>query len=251
MTEISRILILGGTSEAASLAEKVHAHFSERFEVIYSIAGRTKPIRKFVTTVRVGGFGGSAGLAEYITKEKIKFLIDATHPFAKKISANAYDACICTDTPRLSLRRPPWDLPSGTKFVEANDMAHATLILQKIAKRVLVTTGHGDLDKLQKLTNIQFFIRVIEKADKTAFAENFTFITGRPPYSLEEELALMERYAIDTLLSKQSGGDATETKIIAAIRKRIPIVLIRRPLPEPGEHVENFEDAFKWLEQML
>ena len=87
MTEIPRLLILGGTSEAADLAEKVHTQLSKRLKVIYSMAGRTKPVREFVTCVRVGGFGGSTGLVKYIIRENIKFLIDATHPFAKNISA--------------------------------------------------------------------------------------------------------------------------------------------------------------------
>ena len=251
MTKIPRLLVLGGTYEAAVLAEKIHTQFAERIEVIYSMAGRTKPIRKFVTCVRIGGFGGSRGLADYVTKENINFLIDATHPFAKNISTNAYDACLSTDTPRLTFLRPPWNLPPGTKFVEVDDMAHAALILPDFSKRVLVTTGQNNLDELKNLIDIQFFIRVIGDADKKACPENYSFIKGHPPYSLEEELELMERYAIDGLLTKQSGGAATETKIIAAIRKRIPIVLIRRPLPEPGEHVANFEDALKWLEQKL
>ena len=251
MTEVPRLLILGGTNEAVILAEKIHTQFSGRVEVIYSMAGRTKPIRKFNTCLRIGGFGGSGGLAEYIIRENINFLIDATHPFAKNISTNAYDACLFTDTPRLTLLRPPWDLPQGTKFVEVDDMAHAALIFPDIAKRVLITTGRSNLDKLQNLIDIQFFIRVIGETNEKAYPENYSFITGHPPYSIEEELKIMERYAIDCLLTKQSGGAATETKIIAAIRKRIPIVLIRRPLPEPGEHVAKVEDALKWLEQKL
>jgi precorrin-6A/cobalt-precorrin-6A reductase len=251
MTDIPRLLILGGTGEAATLAETVHTQFSGRLDVIYSMAGRTKPIREFVTAVRIGGFGGGVGIADYIISENIKLLIDATHPFAKNISANAYDACLSTDTARLALTRPPWDLPPGTKFIEADDMKHAALILPDFAKRVLVTTGQSNLNELKKLTDIHFLIRVMEKTSKIATQKNYTFVDGLPPFSLDEELALMEKYNIDTLLTKQSGGSATVNKIIAAIRRRIPIVLIRRPPPEPGEHVESVEDAIMWLEQKL
>lgn len=251
MNDIPRLLILGGTGEAATLAETVHTQFSGRLDVIYSMAGRTKPIRDFVTAVKVGGFGGGVGLANYISSENIKLLIDATHPFAKNISANAYDACLSTSTARLTLTRPPWDLPQGTKFFEADDMKHAALILAGFAKKVLVTTGQSNLNELKKLTDIRFFIRVMEKASEKAAAENYTFIDGLPPFSLDEELAIMEKYNIDSLLTKQSGGTATVNKIIAAIRRHIPIVLIRRPLPEPGEHVECVEDALMWLEQKL
>jgi precorrin-6A/cobalt-precorrin-6A reductase len=251
MTDIPRLLILGGTGEAATLAETVFTQFSKRLDVIYSMAGRTKPIRDFVTAVRVGGFGGGIGLADYIISEKIKLLIDATHPFAKNISANAYDACLSTNTARLTLTRPPWDLPPAAKFIEADDMKHAALILPNFAKKVLVTTGQSNLNELKKLTDIHFFIRVMEKASEKATQENYTFIDGLPPFSLDEELGLIEKYDIDSLLTKQSGGTATVNKIIAAIRRRIPIVLIRRPPPEPGEHVESVEDALMWLEQKL
>jgi precorrin-6A/cobalt-precorrin-6A reductase len=130
-------------------------------------------------------------------------------------------------------------------------MTHAALILPNFAKRVLVTTGQSSLNELKELTDIHFFIRVMEKADEKPATENYTFISGRPPFSLDQELALMEKHAIDAVLTKQSGGTATVAKIIAAIRKRIPIVLIRRPLPEPGEHVESVEDVLMWLEQKL
>ena len=251
MTETPRLLILGGTAEAATLAETAHAQFSRRLDVIYSMAGRTKPVREFVTSIRVGGFGGGIGLADYIESQNIKLLIDATHPFAKNISANAYDACLSTDTARLTLTRPPWDLPPGAKFIEVDDMTHAALILPDFAQRVLVTTGQSNLNVLKELTDIHFFIRVMEKINKEPATENYTFISGRPPFSLDQELALMEKHAIDAVLTKQSGGTATVAKIIAAIRRRIPIVLIRRPLPEPGVHVESVEDALMWLEQKL
>lgn len=251
MIDIPRLLILGGTGEAASLAETANTQFSGRLDIIYSMAGRTKPIRDFVTSVRIGGFGGGTGLANYIIGENIKLLIDATHPFAKNISANAYDACLSTNTERLILTRPPWELPPGTKYVEADDMKHAALILADCAKKVLVTTGQSSLNELNNLTDIHFFIRVIEKTCEEVAMKNHTFIYGLPPFSLDEELALMEKYDIDALLTKQSGGTATVNKVIAAIRRRIPIVLIRRPLPEPGEHVESVEDALMWLEQKL
>ena len=215
------------------------------------MAGRTKPTRDFVTTVRIGGFGGGVGLADYIISENIQLLIDATHPFAKNISANAFDACLSTNTERLTLARPPWDLPPGTKYIEADDIKQAAQILADFAKKVLVTTGQSNLNELTKLTDIHFFIRLIEKPREIVTEENYTFIYGLPPFSLDEELALMEKYDIDTLLTKQSGGSATINKIIAAIRRRIPIVLIRRPLPEPGERVESVEGALMWLEQKL
>ena len=251
MAENKRLLILGGTGEAADLAERVAAQFPGRLEVTYSLAGRVQPERGIPANVRVGGFGGAQGLADFLSEQGIDLLIDATHPFAATISANAYDACLSTGTPRLSLVRPPWTLPPGVKFLEAEDMADGVWLLSAFAKRVLVTTGQRDLDILADYPDIHFTVRVIEEPSDPLNGENITLITARPPYSLDDELALMERLNIDCLLAKQSGGDISVSKITAAIRRRIPIVLLSRPLPEPGEAVDSVGAALLWLESHL
>lgn len=248
MTEVKRLLILGGTGEAGSLAEQAVVQFSGHLDVIYSLAGRLEPERQFSATVRVGGFGGGPGLADYIRTEKIDLVIDATHPFANTMSTNAYDACLATETPRLMLVRPPWALPPGAKFLEADDMTDAARILSGFAHHVLVTTGQKNLDAFEPYPDIHFVIRVIEEPETLPAIEKVTLVKGRPPYSLDSELALMEEHQIDALLSKQSGGESTVAKITAAMRKQIPIVLLRRPLPEPGESVDSVEAALQWLE---
>lgn len=245
------MLILGGTGEAAQLAEQAVELFPDHLDVIYSLAGRVKPERAIAATVRVGGFGGGAGLANFIKDEKIDLLIDATHPFAANISANAYDACLETTTPRLMFIRPPWDLPPGAKYLEADDMAHAAEIISGMARKVFVTTGQSGLDALGVCADTHFVIRVIEEPAQAPAIENFTLITDRPPYSLENEVALMEEHQIDALLTKQSGGEGTVAKMVAAIQKKIPIIMISRPLPEPGDSVESVKDALKWLQMQL
>lgn len=247
MPDPGRLLILGGTAEAAEMARRAVQEFVGRLDVIYSLAGRIKPERPVAgATVRVGGFGGGKGLADYIREENITLLIDATHPFAAAISANAYDAALATETSRLLLVRPPWILPPGAKYLEAEDMADAVRQLARLAGTVLVTTGRGGLDVLAEHPHMHFIVRVIE-APEGASADNLTFVTGRPPYRLEEELALMQEHAVDALLTKQSGGAATEGKIAAALRLGIPIVALKRPLPEPGESVSDVDGALQWL----
>jgi len=251
MTENKRLLILGGIGEAAALADQAVSQFSGRLDVIYSLAGRVKPVREHTAHVRVGGFGGGPGLANFIKDEGIDLVIDATHPFAATISAHAFDACQATETPRLMFARPPWALPPSVKFLEAEDMADALGQLSNFAKRVLVTTGQSDLDALDDFPEIHFVIRVIEEPGEPLAGENHTLITGRPPYNLDDELALMQEHAIDTLLAKQSGGEGTVAKITAAIRNRIPIVLLRRPPREPGEAVQSAAAALLWLESRV
>ena len=251
MAKIKRLLILGGTGEAAKLADLAVDQFAGRLEVIYSLAGRVKPVRDLKANVRIGGFGGGPGLADFIKNESVDFLIDATHPFAATISANAYDAAQATETPRLTLARPAWNLPPGAKLLEADDMNEAVQLLSDFAKRVLVTTGQSSLDVLADFPDIHFVVRVIEKPAEPLAGDNITLITGRPPYRLDDELALMEEHKIDSLLAKQSGGEGTVAKITDAIRNRIPIVLLRRPLPEPGEAVDTESEALLWLESRV
>lgn len=251
MAKPKRLLILGGTGEAAELAERAVGQFSSRLDVIYSLAGRLEPKGEMTANVRVGGFGGGQGLADFLISEAIDLVIDATHPFAATISANAYDACLTTVIPRLTFVRPPWDLPPGVKYLEADDMAEAARLMSGFARRVLVTTGQKDLATLAGLPGIHFTIRLIEAPQEMPDLENFTIITARPPFTLEHEVALMEELNIDCLLAKQSGGALTMAKITAAIRKRVAIVLIRRPLPEPGESVQTTDAALLWLESRL
>jgi precorrin-6A/cobalt-precorrin-6A reductase len=251
VAENKRLLILGGTGEAAKLADLAVAQFAGRLDIIYSLAGRTKPARELKATVRIGGFGGKDGLATFIKDKCIDFLIDATHPFAEIISENAYDACQATDTPRLMLVRPPWNLPPSTKFLEAEDMAGALQLLSKFAKRVLVTTGQSNLDILANFQDTHFVVRVMEQPIEELAEGNITLLIGRPPYQLDDELALMAEHRIDALLTKQSGGEGTVAKITAAIRNRIPIAFLRRPLPEPGEAADSESKALLWLENQV
>lgn len=251
MVNNKRLLILGGTGEAANLADLAVTQFAGRLDTIYSLAGRTKPIRELKATVRIGGFGGGHGLAAFIKEKCIDFLIDATHPYAAIISENAYDACQATGTPRLKLVRPPWNLPPGAKFLEAEDMAEALQLLSKFAKRVLVTTGQSNLDILADFQDIHFVVRVMEQPIEPLAEGNITLLISRPPYQLDDELALMAEHKIDALLAKQSGGEGTVAKITAAIRNRIPIAFLRRPLPEPGEVADSESEALLWLESQV
>lgn len=241
-------MILGGTGEAAALADQAVIRFFSRLEVIYSLAGRIKPEREISASLRVGGFGGGMGLADYIKAERINFVIDATHPFADKISASAHDACMTNMTPRLMLLRPPWDMPRDCHYLEAGDMADAARLIPGLARRVLVTTGQSDLGALASCTDAHFVIRVIERPQDLPVLDDYEFVVARPPHTLAFETDLMEEHKIDGLLTKQSGGKATVAKIAAAIDRNIPIILIRRPLAEPGESVGTVEEALLWLQ---
>lgn len=251
MTETRHLLILGGTGEACDLAEAAAVRFSGNLEITSSLAGRTDNPRTPPGHVRCGGFGGGPGLADYIKSQSIDLLIDATHPFAAQISSNAYDACLVTGTQRLTLTRPPWTMPPEAKWIEAGTMAEAAAMLPNFAHRVLLTTGIGGIDSFAGLDDIHFVVRLMEQPGEPLPLADYSLVVARPALSVDDEAQLLAEHRIDTLVSKHSGGEATVAKIAAAIAAGVKILLIARPLPEPGEAVDNIDDALNWLKRQL
>ncbi|MDH5750558.1 MAG: cobalt-precorrin-6A reductase, partial [Rhodospirillales bacterium] len=221
------VLILGGTFEAARLAREAAAAFGDAARLTVSFAGRVKDLPDLPGGSRVGGFGGAKGLGDYLKAEHIDLVVDATHPFAARISANAYDACTRTGVPRLMLVRPPWEKKGGDRWLEMESPEAAAAALPRIARRVFLTLGSGGLNAFSAIPGIWILARVIELPDPAP--AGLTLITGRPPYTVADERALMEEHRIDTLVAKQSGGGATEAKIQAARELGVRVVLIERP----------------------
>lgn len=245
-----RLLILGGTPEAARLAQGATDRLKDKLEVISSLAGRTANPAPLPGSVRRGGFGGAGGLADYLSKEKIDFVIDATHPFAAQISAHAREACEAKGVSRLALLRPPWQREAGDDWVEATGIEDAARLLKTSTApggRVFLTTGPGSLAPFAALDGRRFLVRLIEPPKTPLGLGDYETVIGRGPFTVENERALMVDKRIDLLVSKASGGGATYAKIIAARQLSLPVVMIRRPPPEPGETVETTEAALDWL----
>ena len=246
-----KILILGGTTESAALAGQVTETFGERVEAITSLAGRLSSRRTLPGRVRVGGFGGVDGLVEFFKSEKIDAVVDATHPFAAIISAHAYDACLLAEVPRVMLIRPPWQPEPTHPWVEAVDLGDAAALLPKMSKRAFLTIGRQGLDAFANVKGVWLLVRLIEPPADALLSPDHLVITGRPPHSIEDEMALMREHRIDTLVCKQSGGAVTESKLIAAHRIGVHTVMISRPLPEPGPTADSVAAAIGWIEQQL
>ncbi|HJM50418.1 MAG TPA: cobalt-precorrin-6A reductase [Alphaproteobacteria bacterium] len=238
----ARILILGGTAEARELATLADA---AGLDVVTSFAGRMPAPRRPPGEVRVGGFGGAEGLMAYLDSQQISALVDATHPYAVQISAQAAAACDRLDLARLMLRRPPWTAEPGDRWIEVADDAEAAAALPGLAKRVLLTVGRRALGAYAGLDGIRFFVRLVSPPGDLPL--DCQVITGRGPFSLEDERALLTDHAIDGLVSRQSGGPATYGKIAAARERAIPVVMIRRPPLVAGETVETPATALDWL----
>jgi precorrin-6A/cobalt-precorrin-6A reductase len=244
MARATRVLILGGTAEALALAEACVAR--PGVEAISSLAGRTRSPTLPPGEVRSGGFGGAAGLARFLLKRRIDRVIDATHPFAARIGANAEQACREVGVPRLRLLRPPWVGEPGDHWIEVADLAEAARRLPAIGRRVFLTVGQRDLEAFAGL-DLWFLVRTIEPADASALRRAHC-LTGRGPFALAGEIALLRAHGIDVVVAKASGGEATYPKLIAARRLRLPVVMVQRPPPPPGPVVDSIEAALAWFD---
>lgn len=241
------LLILGGTAEAGALARAATARFGEELRVTTSLAGRTERPGPIPGQVRIGGFGGPAGLAAYLVEQRIDRLIDATHPFAARISAAARLAASATGVPRLILRRPPWRRHPLDRWIEVGTMEAAAAIVARLAHRAWLTIGSGDLACFAAASHVRFLVRLIAPPRQPLPLRFHEIVLGRGPFTISGERHLLERHAIDVLIAKASGGAATEAKIIAARELSLPVVLIRRPPIEPGDAVDTIEAALAWL----
>ncbi|AFY47720.1 precorrin-6x reductase [Nostoc sp. PCC 7524] len=240
-----RVLILGGTGDAAALAARVAT--IPGIEAIASLAGRTRDPSLPVGNVRVGGFGGAAGLAEYLRQMQVDVLIDATHPFADQITWNAATAAQEVGIPRLMLIRSPWQQVADDRWIEVDSHVAAANVLENKAKRVFLTVGRQELAAFADLKDIWFLMRMIDPPGADALVPPGVILCDRGPFSLENEREIFIQHHIDAIVSKNSGGNATYAKIVAARELGVPVVMIQRPPTPPGEQVADVEGAVTWL----
>jgi precorrin-6A/cobalt-precorrin-6A reductase len=244
---MTRLLILGGTGEAAALARGAAA--GADLDVITSLAGRTAAPAGLPGRVRVGGFGAAAGLAAFLRAEFVDAVIDATHPFAARISAHAVRACAETGVPRLAVVRPPWLPVAGDRWIEAADMADAAARLPALGRHAFLSVGYGELAAFAGCAGLRFLVRMVE--DRPIPLADGVVMPGRGPFRIEDEIALLRDHGIDVVVSKASGGDATYAKIAAARALSVPVVMIRRPPPPAGPAVATVGAALAWLADIL
>jgi precorrin-6A/cobalt-precorrin-6A reductase len=241
------LLILGGTGEASTLARAVLARFGDALNLTTSLAGRTERPGPLPNRVRIGGYGGPAGLAAYLFQHRMDRLIDATHPFAARISTAARLACEEARVPRLLLLRPPWRRHPLDRWIEVDDMAAAAVLVGRIGRRAFLTVGAGEVACFAAASEVRFLVRLVDPPRGRLPLRRYEAIIGRGPFTLAEERHRLERHAVDVLVCKASGGAATEAKIIAARELGIPVIMVRRPPREPGDAVETVEAAVDWL----
>ncbi len=241
------VLILGGTGEAAAVARGALARFGDRMQVTTALAGRTRHPGPLAGAVRIGGFGGAAGLAAYLVAQQIDRLIDATHPFAAEISRSARLAAERTGVPRLMLLRPPWRRHPLDRWIEVDSIAAAASLVGRVGRRAWLTVGAGGLGAFGVVAGVHFVVRLIDRPRAALALPSHEVVLGRGPFSVVGERQLLARHNIDVLVCKASGGGGTAAKLIAARELGLPVIMVRRPRAEPGAAVETVEAALDWL----
>jgi precorrin-6A/cobalt-precorrin-6A reductase len=237
-----RILILGGTAEARAIAQDLDG---AGVPVVSTLAGRVAAPRLPPGEVRIGGFGGPEKLAEWLAEERITAVVDATHPFAERISASAIQATTLAGVPLLRLERPGWAPADGDRWHWADDLAHAAFLLQRLrAARVFLTTGRQGLHAFAG-EDAWFLIRCVDPP-QTELPRNYELLLDRGPYSLDGELTLIDSHGIEVVVTKDSGGAHTEAKLHAARERGLPVVIVRRPPRPSAETVLTVAEAAAW-----
>ncbi len=223
-----RILILGGTSEARQLAERLAD--DPNVAPILSLAGRTRNPALPSIAHRIGGFGGIAGLVAYLKNKSIDCVIDATHPFAEQMSAHAEAACRERAIPLALFTRPPWLRRAGDHWQEVDDVQAAVDVLGTLPRRVFLTVGRLQLPAFEAAPHHFYLIRSIDTPEPAPSLPQHRVILARGPFAFDDERYLLEREKIDVIVTKNSGGEATYAKIEAAREMGLPVILIRQPL---------------------
>ncbi|ADY65714.1 cobalt-precorrin-6A reductase [Agrobacterium tumefaciens] len=221
------ILILGGTADARILAGKLAV--DSGYRILLSMAGRTlSPVEQPVP-MRSGGFGGAAGLADFIRTGNFDILVDATHPYAARISANAVEAARLAKVPLVALSRPAWDRQPDDKWQRVDTVEQAVIALGDEGKRVFLALGRQELLPFEAAPQHSYLIRSVDPVEPPLKVPDARYITARGPFALDEEIRMLEENRIGTVVSKNSGGNASYGKIEAARRLGLPVVMIERP----------------------
>ena len=255
-----RILVLGGTTEGRALAGRIAVDTDvgkpgegagvgegagAGLHVISSLAGRTSNPLLPPGEVRIGGFGGTAGLLRYLYEERISAVVDATHPFAATMTGNAAAATAEAGIPLLVLRRPGWREQPGDRWHRVPGLEAAAGLLPQLGTRILLTTGRQSIAAFAALNDLWFVSRSVEPPVPPV-PRHLEVVLERGPFDLDAERELMRRHGIDVLVTKDSGGSTA--KLDAARKLRVPVVMVDRPPLPPGVPVaETVAAAVEWL----
>lgn len=244
---ILRILILGGTGEGTELASRLAS--KKDLTYIYSFAGRVTSPRSPEGAVRVGGFGGVEGLIAYLLTENITAVVDATHPFSVTVSRNVEAACARLRLPLIAFTRPAWQQRKDDLWQEVTTFEEAASAVNVRKGRVFLSIGRQEVGSFSACNDAWFLIRAIEEPTGK-LPRHYQVLLERGPFDLKDELQLLRDYSIDYIVSKNSGGSGTYTKIEAARLLGIPVVMVERPIKHTVSVVETVDEVVSELSEL-
>ena len=238
------LLILGGTLEGSALGARL-AELG--LSAVMSLAGRVATPKPQPLPTRIGGFGGVPGLVNYLRETKNTHVIDATHPFAARMSRNAIAACAEAQVPLLALTRAPWQAQSGDHWQHVPDIAGAVAALNGPATRVFLAVGRMHLADFAVNPQHHYVLRLVDPPETPLPFPNCTTLIDRGPFTQEADTALLRDHGIDLVVSKNSGGTGAVAKIAAARALSIPVLMIDRPPLPQREEAHDTQSALIWL----
>ena len=245
----NHILLLGGTELARHLGDRL-ADCGD-YEITYSLAGMTrKPNMPTSTSRRSGGFGGSLALQDYLKEQNIKAVIDATHPFARKITSNTAKSCRTLGIPYVNLAEPAWQRQDGDQWIIAQDLEQVVELVPS-GSRCFLSIGKKELSKLTPRADCWFLMRSIELPDSEHPLPNGIHIQSMPGETPDQEMELLKNHDIDLVISKNSGAARSYHKIVAARNLGLPVIMIERPALATTDCLYSIEDAAGWLDQNI
>ncbi|KIC39674.1 cobalt-precorrin-6A reductase [Leisingera sp. ANG-M7] len=241
---MTRILLLGGTTEASRLAKTLAG---AGIDAVFSYAGRTsKPVSQPLPT-RVGGFGGVEGLGEYLKTECITHVVDATHPFAAQMSTNAVHACVAAGVPLCAFERPPWQVGEGDQWVHTDSIEGAVAALPQTPVRVFLAIGKQNLTQFAAKPQHHYLLRLVDAPGAELPLPNTTVEIARGPFDVAGDTALMQHHGITHIVAKNAGGAGAAAKLTAARTLGLPVVMIGRPKVPERSILGSVAGVMAWL----
>ena len=240
----TNVLVLGGTTEASALARALAA---AGLQATLSYAGRVARPRAQPIPVRVGGFGGAEGMARYVRDHRVTHLVDATHPFAARISANAVTAAAMAGVPLMALVRPAWQPGATDRWANVPDVDAAVAALAGPPRRVMLAIGRQHIADFAARPQHFYLLRVVDPPEGPPPLPDHALVVDRGPFTTQGDLALMQAHRIDLLVAKNAGGQGAEGKIAAARALSLPVVMIDRPAIPARPEVASVAQVMGWI----
>lgn len=239
------VLLLGGTTEASALARLLAAR---GIPAVLSYAGRTRSPLAQPVPVRVGGFGGVAGLASYLREHRVTHLVDATHPFAATMSAHAVEAAHIAGIPLIALTRPAWVGGADDAWRHVDSIAAAVAALAGPQRRIMLALGRMHVGAFAAQPHHHYLLRFVDEPTERPPLPHHGLVIDRGPFTVEGDMRLLRDHSIDLVVSKNAGGTGAEAKLIAARNLRLPVLMIDRPAITGRTEAYSPEDVLAWLD---